>query len=345
VLVDYRMPGMDGYEFCRQLKSNAVLRSIPVLMLTGADAPRNVVEGLESGADDFVTKSSDIDVILARVRALLRVKAFQDRIVEQSEQLRRVYEELSQKSDRIMALNQRMNRDLEFARRVQEALLPERHMDSPRAENRSAYIPSETLSGDFYDYFAQDDTLYLFMADVSGHGLPSAILVSLLKSFLHSEGPESSSPAAFMTELNDFLFGASLPSQFATALLFRIGPAGIEYSNAAHPPFIVLHRATRKAELIEMPSNLLGATPHMTYDNNRLEVEAGDLIFTYTDGLTDRRNAQGEFYAIERIAAVLEREGESDFSTIYDAVYEEVTSFMASDDLKDDIAFILTRIK
>jgi sigma-B regulation protein RsbU (phosphoserine phosphatase) len=148
-----------------------------------------------------------------------------------------------------------------------------------------------------------------------------------------------------MTELNDFLFGASLPSQFATALLFRIGPAGIEYSNAAHPPFIVLHRATRKAELIEMPSNLLGATPHMTYDNNRLEVEAGDLIFTYTDGLTDRRNAQGEFYAIERIAAVLEREGESDFSTIYDAVYEEVTSFMASDDLKDDIAFILTRIK
>jgi serine phosphatase RsbU (regulator of sigma subunit) len=345
VLVDYRMPGMDGYEFCRQLKSDPILGSIPVLMLTGADAPRNVVEGLESGADDFVTKSSDIDVILARVRALLRVKAYQDRIVEQSEQLRRVYEELSQKSDRIMALNQRMNRDLEFARRVQEALLPERHIDSARAENLSAYIPSETLSGDFYDYFSEDDTLYIFMADVSGHGLPSAILVSLLKSFLHSEAPESATPAEFMVKLNDFLFGASLPSQFATALLLRLSSSGIEYSNAAHPPFIVLRRSTRKAELIEMASNLLGATTNMTYENSRLELESGDLLFTYTDGLTDRRNAQGEFFAIERIASVLEREAERDFSDIFAAVYEEVTSFVASDDLKDDIAFVLTRFK
>lgn len=345
VLVDYRMPGMDGYEFCRQLKSDPILRSIPVLMLTGADAVRNVVEGLESGADDFVTKSSDIDVILARVRALLRVKAYQDRIVEQSEQLRRLYEELSQKSDKIMALNQRMNRDLDFARRVQEALLPQRDFSNERVEIRSAYIPSETLSGDFYDYFVQGDRLYLFMADVSGHGLPSAILVSLLKSFLHSEAPESATPAAFMASLNDFLFGASLPSQFATALLLEVGADRIDWSNAAHPPFILLRRSTGRAEMMELASNLLGATRNLTYDDAMLTVESGDVLFTYTDGLTDRRNAQGEFFAIERIAATLEAHGAEEIDAIYAAVYNEVTSFSASDELKDDIAFILTRFR
>ena len=120
-------------------------------MLTGSDSAEHVVEGLGAGAEDFVTKGSDIEIVVARLRALLRMKAYQD-------QLRR--------------MNQQMTRDLQIARRVQEALVPERAFTSPRIEIRSAYIPSEVLSGDFYDYFTVDDFMYLFVADVSGHGLP-----------------------------------------------------------------------------------------------------------------------------------------------------------------------------
>ena len=149
ILVDGRMPGLDGYEFCRRIRSEERFRSIPILMLTGADSASAVVDGLEAGADDFVTKSSDLQVILARVRALLRVKAYQDRIMEQSAELRRLYEEVREKSDKILALNQRMNKDLQFARRVQEGLLPRRAFDTPHLEIRSVYLPSETLSGDF----------------------------------------------------------------------------------------------------------------------------------------------------------------------------------------------------
>lgn len=322
-VIDYRMPVMDGFEVTRQVKADPELQVIPVLMLTGSDASQTVVEGLGAGADDFVTKGSDTEVLVARLRALLRVKAYQD-------QLRR--------------MNQAMTRDLQIARRVQEALVPQKTYSSARLEIRSAYIPSATLSGDFYDYFLQDDLMYLFVADVSGHGLPAAILVSLLKSYIHTEAKSESSLADFMTRLNDFLFSVSLPTQFATAALFRMNEAReIVYANAAHPPFLLHRRNTGETTLLEQPSNLLGAMPNMPFEEHTLSVGAGDTLFVYTDGLTDRINDSGEFYSIDRVARLIENSRDADLNTVYDSIYADVHDFAASEEFKDDIAFVVTR--
>lgn len=325
IIVDYRMPGMDGFEVTRRIKADPQLQTIPVLMLTGSDSAAHVVEGLGAGAEDFVTKGSDIEVVVARLRALLRMKTYQD-------QLRR--------------LNQQMTRDLQIARRVQEALVPERVFTSPRIEIRSAYIPSEVLSGDFYDYFTVDDFMYLFVADVSGHGLPSAILVSLLKSYIHTEVANDRSLDEFMARLNDFLFSVSLPTQFATAALFRIDSGReLVYSNAAHPPFLLHERSSGKTIVIEQPSNLLGALPKMQFEENRIKVAPGDTLFVYTDGLTDRVDRDGEFYSIDRIAAVLDRTSKADVGAVYDAIYADVSDFAATEEFKDDIAFVVTRFQ
>lgn len=322
IIVDYRMPVMDGFEVARRIKADPELQTIPVLMLTGADSADNVVEGLNAGADDFVTKGSDIEVLVARLRALLRVKAYQD-------QLRR--------------MNQQMTRDLQIARRVQEALVPHGTYSSARLEIRSAYIPSETLSGDFYDYFAQDDRTYLFVADVSGHGLPAAILVSLLKSYIHTEASTDRSLAEFMTRLNNFLFSVSLPSQFATAALFRMENHHVVYSNAAHPPFLLHRRSTGRTILHEQPSNLLGAIPNLLFEEHSLAVDAGDTLFVYTDGLTDRIDRTGDFYSIDRVASVLDRSGGESLETVYEAISDDIRGFAATEEFKDDIAFVVTR--
>jgi serine phosphatase RsbU (regulator of sigma subunit) len=324
VLVDYRMPGLDGYEVCRRIKSDPATQNIPVLMLTGADSARNLVEGLESGADDYVTKAADFEIILARVRALLRVKAYQDELRQH---------------------NQRLQSDLEFARRVQEALLPQQNFRSRHAEIRSAYIPSETLSGDFYDFFEADGTLLMLLADVSGHGLPAAILVSLLKSFFHSEAAEVS-PAEFMDRLNDFLSTASLPSQFATAQIFRLEPEGrrMQFAIAAHPPFILYQPNRDLVTSPEIPGHLLGIASGARFDQHELEVEPGDLLFCYTDGLTDRRTASGEFYSIDRIVRILRENARKSADEIHAAIMNDVTSFSPTEEFRDDVAFMLTRI-
>lgn len=346
ILVDGRMPGLDGYEFCRRVRADQRFRNVPILMLTGADSASAVVDGLEAGADDFVTKASELQVILARVRALLRVKAYQDRIVEQSAELRRLYEEVQEKSEKILALNQRMNKDLQFARRVQEGLLPPRKYETESVEIRSAYVPSETLSGDFYDYFASDrETVIVFTADVSGHGLPSAILVSLLKSFLHSELDGQVPLENFLERLNEFLHETSLPSQFATALVFRLHGTRLEYSSAAHPPFVHVSQGARKASIHELPGHLLGAMPGMVFDAGQLDVTSGDLLFTCTDGMTDRRNASGEFYSVERVAGILERHVGEPIDEIFERVRADSSSFASTDEFRDDIAFTIARIR
>lgn len=323
IIVDYRMPGMDGFEVTRRIKADPELQTIPVLMLTGSDSAQHVVEGLGAGAEDFVTKGSDIEIVVARLRALLRMKVYQD-------QLRR--------------MNTQMRRDLQIARRVQEALVPERAFTSPRIEIRSAYIPSEVLSGDFYDYFTVDDSMYLFVADVSGHGLPAAILVSLLKSYIHTEVANDRSLSEFMAGLNDFLFSVSLPTQFATAALFRVDARReLVYSNAAHPPFLLHQRHSGKTIVLEQPSNLLGAMPNMPFEEHSISVAPGDTLFVYTDGLTDRVNGDGEFYSIDRVAEVLESAHDADLGTVYDSIFADVSNFAATEEFKDDIAFVVTR--
>jgi serine phosphatase RsbU (regulator of sigma subunit) len=323
IIVDYRMPGMDGFEVTRRVKSDPELQTIPVLMLTGSDSAEHVVEGLGAGAEDFVTKGSDIEIVVARLRALLRMKAYQD-------QLRR--------------MNQQMTRDLLIARRVQEALVPERAFRSPRIEIRSAYIPSEVLSGDFYDYFPVDESMYLFVADVSGHGLPAAILTSLLKSYIHTEAANDRPLADFMARLNNFLFSASLPTQFATAALFRVDEKhNLVYANAAHPPFLLHQRDHGKTLVLEQPSNLLGAMPNMPFEEHSIRVAPGDTLFVYTDGLTDRVNRSGEFYSIDRVAALLDNTHDADLGAVYQTIYDDITNFAATEEFKDDIAFVVTR--
>lgn len=323
IIVDYRMPVMDGFEVTRHIKEDPELQTIPVLMLTGSDSAEHVVEGLGAGADDFVTKGSDIEIVVARLRALLRMKAYQD-------QLRR--------------MNTQMTRDLQIARRVQEALVPQKTFAAPKISIRSAYIPSEVLSGDFYDYFSVDDSMYLFVADVSGHGLPAAILVSLLKSYIHTEAANDRSLSDFMARLNDFLFSVSLPTQFATAALFRInGGRELVYSNAAHPPFLLYQRETKRTIILEQPSNLLGAMPNMDFEEHRISVNPGDTLFVYTDGLTDRVDGSGDFYSIDRIVEVLDKSPDADLATVYDSIYSDVSNFGATEEFKDDIAFVVTR--
>lgn len=345
VLVDYRMPGMNGYEVARQIKAEEKFENVPVLILTGADSTDNVVEGLDSGADDFVTKSSDTDVILARVRALLRIKAYQDRIVHQSQELRRLYEESEQKSQRIMQLNERMNRDLEFARKVQESLLPARDLELPGVEIASDYLPTETLSGDFYDYFESDGRTLIFFADVSGHGVPAAILTSLLKSYLHTEAPGMRSIGGFMEDLNQFLYETSLPSQYATAQFVAYEPSkrSLEVTTAAHPHSLYYRPGQDTVDLLEYPGHLLGAMPEKDFEIETFEVAPGDILLTYSDGLTDRIDSDGEFYSIDRIGDILRASKEKDLSTIRSEILGDASSFDQTDDLADDTAIILTR--
>jgi sigma-B regulation protein RsbU (phosphoserine phosphatase) len=95
--------------------------------------------------------------------------------------------------------------------------------------------------------------------------------------------------------------------------------------------------------LHEQPGNLLGAMPNMRFDEHMIRVSPGDTLFVYTDGLTDRCTAEGEFYTIDRVASLLEGSRDSDLGTVYDNIYADVSGFAATEEFRDDIAFVVTR--
>ena len=135
----------------------------------------------------------------------------------------------------------------------------------------------------------------------------------------------------------------SLPTQYATAAMFRMEQERLVYANAAHPPFLLYQQSTGHTAMLEQPSNLLGAMPNMPFEEASVDVAPGDTLFVYTDGLTDRVNANGDFYSIDRVAAVLEQSRNADLSTVYDSIYADVSAFCATEEFKDDIAFVVTR--
>ena len=108
-------------------------------------------------------------------------------------------------------------------------------------------------------------------------------------------------------------------------------------------PFLLLQQSNGKTVLHEAPGHLLGAMPSMLFEEHRLQVAPGDMLFVYTDGLTDRRNAAGEFYSLDRIVALMDDARDADLTTVYDRIFEDVSTFAATDEFRDDIAFIVTR--
>src|SRR5262252_3518368 len=161
ILLDVIMPHMDGYEACKHLKEDAKTRDIPVIFLTGKTDVADETRGFEVGAVDYIHKPFSPPVVKARVRTHLM--------------LREAREELSRQ---LVAINN----ELEMARQIQLSILPHEIPTVPGLEITARYVPMSSVAGDFYDFILVDsERVGLLVADVSGHGLPAALIASMLQ--------------------------------------------------------------------------------------------------------------------------------------------------------------------
>ena len=171
ILTDYEMPELDGAGFCQALKRDPELRSIPVLMLTTLGESRDKIAGLKAGADDYIEKPKGTDdflVLCARIEAHLRIAD--------------LHQEVTERNRLLEAAKKKFDFELELARKVQFALMP--RPPKPRGVLRLAvrYTPANQLGGDVYDFYRlENNRLGILVADVSGHGVNSAMLSGMVK--------------------------------------------------------------------------------------------------------------------------------------------------------------------
>jgi sigma-B regulation protein RsbU (phosphoserine phosphatase) len=372
IISDIEMPVATGYEFCKAVKTDPALRTVPFILLSTLSDPIDIIRGLDAGADNYVTKPYEPDYLLGRMQALLatplggdddaaaatlevslagqkfKVKAgrqqvlnllvstFENAVTKNQElvvanqelsvardSLQKTNEELVTLNAEISRINAQMVRDLEAAAKVQRSLLPADDVALPSLEVAWRYVPCHNLAGDFLNIFPLDpEHIGLFVVDVSGHGVPSSLMAVTVgrflvpkvsdSSILVRQGPDGqlvvASPAEVATQLNH-LFQADEFSGLYFTMLYGVLhlPSGrLDYASGGHPALVRIPAAGGPPEFHGAEGFPIAFVPEVEYQQQSLQLEPGDRIYLYSDGVPEAMDKDQEAYGEEKMAACLD---------------------------------------
>jgi sigma-B regulation protein RsbU (phosphoserine phosphatase) len=198
-----------------------------------------------------------------------------------------------------------IQKELEIARRIQTSILPQAYPQSETFNVAARYVPMTSVAGDFYDFLITDQQQAgLLIADVSGHGVPAALIAAMVKLAATSQRANAADPATLLSGMNTVLHG-NTQEQFVTAAYVYLDAisATLRYSAAAHPPMLLL----RAGNVVELTENglMLAAFSFATYSTAEYPLKPGDRLVLYTDGLLEAANATGEEFGPHRLSALL----------------------------------------
>lgn len=234
-----------------------------------------------------------------------------------------------------MQRDQQLNeiqKELEVAKRIQLSILPREFPASANFRVAARYVPMTSVAGDFYDFIVSDgQQVGLLIADVSGHGVPAALIASMVKVAANSQRGQAGDPAGLLAGMNGVLFG-NTQEQFVTAAYVHLDAQSqtFRYSAAGHPAMLLL----RGGEVKQIVENglMLAAFDFAAYSNTAEVLQAGDRFLLYTDGLMEAANAKGEFFGQESLADLMRRTAELSASAASDQIISEVQRWAFSQD-------------
>jgi serine phosphatase RsbU (regulator of sigma subunit) len=325
ILLDVMMPEMDGYEVCSRLKADPTTREIPIIFLTSQTSADDETHGFEVGAVDYVHKPFSPAVVKARVRNHILLREARAQLAEQ-----------------LLALNT----ELEMARKIQLAILPQELPKLAGLDIAVRFHPMASVGGDFYDFINIDDRhLGILLADVSGHGLPSALIASMLQVALTAQVHHASEPGQVLSGLNQALCG-KFTENFVTAayIYVDIDKKRIRYAGAGHPPVVRYLGSKSKACTMMENGIVLGMVDGATYEALELPLESGDRYVLYTDGIVEAANSNAELYGTDRLMRFVEVKHFLNTQQTADAILNEISEWIGPSSTpvqQDDMTLLL----
>jgi serine phosphatase RsbU (regulator of sigma subunit) len=287
ILLDVLMPEMNGYEVCSHLKSADHTRDIPVIFLTGQTDIDDETKGFEVGAVDYIHKPFSPAVVQARVRTHLVLRDIREQLARQL---------------------QTIQGEMETARQIQLSILPRELPTIKGLDIAARYVPMTSVAGDFYDFISIDEKrIGILVADVSGHGMPAALISSMLKIALDGQTAHALEPARVLAGLNRVLCG-KFQGHFVTAVYVVVDTEKqtLLYAGAGHPPLIIRdHLAEETHDFVEN-GLFLGLFPEATYTAIELPFNAGDWGLLYTDGILEITDLLEEQFGLDRCKEFLQ---------------------------------------
>jgi|GEM_PF-636129 len=333
ILLDIKMPGMDGYEVCHLLKSDPRLARIPVIFLSGLETTEDKVRAFQTGGVDYITKPFQLDEVRARVSTHLR--------------LRQIQQELELKQHELEAAYGELDREFRTVGEVLAQLLPASLPEIPGFDCASWHRLARRAGGDYFDLLPIDGRRWgLFVADVSGHGPPAAVVSAMIHIMLHL-APHKEDPCAVMTFLNDSLAGRVQQDQFVTAFYGVLDPtaATLLCIAAGHPPPVHIRCDTNTSVLCPLDEGLpFGIRPGEQYRSTTLSLSPGDLLVCYTDGIIEAENSLGEMYGIERLLQLTAACRGMTAKTCCSTLHNAVETFLDGAEQADDVTLLVIKM-
>jgi phosphoserine phosphatase RsbU/P len=320
ILLDIMMPGIDGYEVCRRLRAAEATRDLPIMFLSALEDVANKARGFELGANDYLSKPFEVLEVKARVRSLLRAKAYADAVREARE------------------------REMSIAREIQMGLLPSDVAASTAGTEldvATVMEPARHVGGDLFEVLrADDDTLVVAIGDVMGKGVPAALFMAMTMTLLRTLARGHRQPEEILRRLNDEIVVQNPRRLFVTlaCLVFDLRSGRVTGASAGHNPLVLVPAAGGPPrEVFRSSGMVIGLMPARTYASESLELESGDTLFLFTDGVGEAENPAEEQLGDERLLACLAgcagRSSQESVATLLTAVREFAAGALQNDDI------------
>lgn len=296
--------------------------------------------------DELVLVAGNFNTVAAEVGRLLEV------IREQNESRQRELErlvqqrtlELADKNDQLHLAALRVQEELESARDMQQAILPQHFPNTPDFSMRACMQPARELGGDFYDCFALSGGRWGFLvADVAGKGVGAAFFMAVSRTVLQDLAQDGLGPEAVLARANEVLSGRNPMELFVTASYCIYDPrdGSLVYASAGHPAPL-LRTAHGEVLALDCPRDVaLGVLPGMSYSPRQTRLQAGDTLLLYTDGITEAFDAAGKAYGEERLFAWLRASREPQAADKLASLVRDVADFVGGAEPSDDLTALL----
>lgn len=242
-----------------------------------------------------------------------------------------------------------LDRELKVVGQIQQSLLPSPLPQVRGLELAAHYQTSRRAGGDYYDFFPlPDDRWGIFIADVSGHGTPAAVMMAMTHTMAHAFPGHPEPPHSLLSYLNQRLAGAASNGSFVTAFYAIYDPAAttLTYSSAGHNPPRVLARDACTPRVLDSVQSLpLGIEPGERYEQAALQLHSGDTLLFYTDGITEVFNAEGVMFGAERLDQAFCQSKPRSIETLMEDIVERVQGFSRVRAPADDQTLLIARVK
>ncbi len=334
ILLDAKMPGMNGFECCRKIRQIPGGEHVPILMVTGLEDQNSVDEAFAVGATDYVTKPFQMPILTGRVRYLLRSWQAEKEVRESNERFRL---ELQRAAEYVEALLP----DTDDFRKIEENI-------QTGIEINTQYHPSNTLGGDAFDYnWLDSEHLVFHLLDVAGHGVKSALLSVSILNILRKrtlQGADFYKPETVLTALNDvFQVGDDGEDYFTFWYgVYNVTNRHLTFASAGHPPAVLAmgESGGYKTCYLDSDGIAIGLFPDFSVDVKKIDIPVGSSLFLFSDGVYEIPIGDNySIWGLEAWTEVLRRHKESNLPSL-NPLFDEVRRVNGGAPLDDDFSVL-----